>query len=176
MHVPRRRYYQWQEKPWTWFYLLFSSSLLLCYWIRQNIYTGRWTCYLCPILQIQAWKSFTGHPSCLRARSVYAQETCSAAEISVLNVLIVLLLMQIPIVLDMAVQFRPKDTDLWKRISADEYMKCAVIECYESFKHVLNILVAGDTEKRLFWCFSFVRRFITNPSYVHISNPSYDLF
>jgi len=58
--------------------------------------------------------------------------------------------MQIPIVLDMAVQFRPKDTDLWKRISADEYMKCAVIECYESFKHVLNILVAGDTEKRLF--------------------------
>ncbi|KAJ8432608.1 LOW QUALITY PROTEIN: hypothetical protein Cgig2_032889 [Carnegiea gigantea] len=60
-----------------------------------------------------------------------------------------LLASKIPIVLDMAVQFRPKDTDLWKRVSADEYMKCAVIECYESFKHVLNILVAGETEKRM---------------------------
>lgn len=56
--------------------------------------------------------------------------------------------MQIPIALDMAVQFRPKDSDLWKRISADEYMKCAVIECYESFKQVLNILVAGEAEKK----------------------------
>ncbi|KAL9241707.1 hypothetical protein vseg_015785 [Gypsophila vaccaria] len=60
-----------------------------------------------------------------------------------------LLASKIPIALDMAVQFRPKDTDLWKRISADEYMKCAVIECYESFKQVLNIIVAGDTEKRI---------------------------
>ncbi|KAK9749775.1 hypothetical protein RND81_02G149100 [Saponaria officinalis] len=60
-----------------------------------------------------------------------------------------LLASKIPIALDMAVQFRPKDSDLWKRISADEYMKCAVIECYESFKQVLNIIVAGDTEKRI---------------------------
>ena len=49
----------------------------------------------------------------------------------------------------MAVQFKSKDSDLWKRICADEYMKCAVIECYESFKHVLNTLVVGDNEKRL---------------------------
>lgn len=48
----------------------------------------------------------------------------------------------------MAVQFRSKDADLWRRICADEYMKCAVIECYESFKHVLNALVVGETEKR----------------------------
>ncbi|XP_056696651.1 callose synthase 5 [Spinacia oleracea] len=60
-----------------------------------------------------------------------------------------LLASKIPIALDMAVQFRPKDSDLWKRISADEYMKCAVIECYESFKQVLNILVAGEAEKKI---------------------------
>lgn len=48
----------------------------------------------------------------------------------------------------MAAQFRGKDSDLWKRICYDKYMKCAVIECYESFKHVLKILVIGETEKR----------------------------
>ncbi|KAK3008792.1 hypothetical protein RJ639_014255 [Escallonia herrerae] len=56
---------------------------------------------------------------------------------------------EIPIALDMAAQFRHKDTDLWRRICADEYMKCAVIECYESFKLVLNALVVGETEKRI---------------------------
>ncbi|KAK6152988.1 hypothetical protein DH2020_012627 [Rehmannia glutinosa] len=55
----------------------------------------------------------------------------------------------IPIALDMAAQFRSKDADLWKRICADEYMKCAVIECYESFKLVLNALIVGETEKRI---------------------------
>ncbi|KAI3781162.1 hypothetical protein L2E82_11165 [Cichorium intybus] len=60
-----------------------------------------------------------------------------------------LLASKVPIALDMAVQFRSKDADLWKRICADEYMKCAVIECYESFKLVLNALVVGHTEKRI---------------------------
>ncbi|KAL3528069.1 hypothetical protein ACH5RR_012725 [Cinchona calisaya] len=60
-----------------------------------------------------------------------------------------LLASKIPIALDMAAQFRSKDADLWKRICADEYMKCAVIECYESFKLVLNALVVGETEKRV---------------------------
>ncbi|KAK7858339.1 callose synthase 5 [Quercus suber] len=60
-----------------------------------------------------------------------------------------LLASKIPIALDMAAQFRSRDSDLWKRISADEYMKCAVIECYESLKHVLNALVVGETEKRM---------------------------
>ncbi|KAL2342918.1 hypothetical protein Fmac_004203 [Flemingia macrophylla] len=54
---------------------------------------------------------------------------------------------KITVALDMATQFRGKDSDLWKRICADEYMKCAVIECYESFKHVLHDLVTGETEK-----------------------------
>ncbi|KAF8011957.1 hypothetical protein BT93_I0167 [Corymbia citriodora subsp. variegata] len=60
-----------------------------------------------------------------------------------------LLASKIPIALDMAAQFRSKDSDLWKRICADEYMKCAVIECYESFKLILNVLVNGETEKRI---------------------------
>ncbi|GMH25104.1 hypothetical protein Nepgr_026947 [Nepenthes gracilis] len=60
-----------------------------------------------------------------------------------------LLASKIPIALNMAVQFEKRDSDLWKRISADEFMKCAVVECYESFKHVLNILVAGEAEKRI---------------------------
>ncbi|KAK8983008.1 hypothetical protein V6N11_054992 [Hibiscus sabdariffa] len=59
-----------------------------------------------------------------------------------------LLASKIPIALDMATQFRSKDSDLWRRICADEYMKCAVIECYESFKIVLNTLVVGENEKR----------------------------
>lgn len=57
-------------------------------------------------------------------------------------------IIQIPIALDMAVQFRSRDSDLWRRIYADEYMKCAVLECYESCKLVLNLLVIGETEKR----------------------------
>ncbi|XP_058067565.1 callose synthase 5 [Magnolia sinica] len=60
-----------------------------------------------------------------------------------------LLASKIPIALDMAAQFRTRDSDLWKRICADDYMKCAVIECYESFKHLLNILVVGENEKRI---------------------------
>ncbi|KAG0513153.1 hypothetical protein BDA96_10G077100 [Sorghum bicolor] len=60
-----------------------------------------------------------------------------------------LLASKIPIALDMAAQFRPRDSDLWKRICADEYMKCAVLECYESFKLVLNLVVVGENEKRI---------------------------
>nr|CAD1827802.1 unnamed protein product [Ananas comosus var. bracteatus] len=60
-----------------------------------------------------------------------------------------LLASKIPIALDMAAQFRTRDYDLWKRICADEYMKCAVLECYESFKLVLNVLVVGENEKRI---------------------------
>ncbi|XP_014524468.1 callose synthase 5 [Vigna radiata var. radiata] len=59
-----------------------------------------------------------------------------------------LLASKIPIALDMAAQFRGKDFDLWKRICADEYMKCAVIECYESFKNILHALIVGEAEMR----------------------------
>lgn len=79
--------------------------------------------------------------------------------------------MQIPIALDMAAQFRTRDSDLWKRICADEYMKCAVIECYESFKNVLNELVVGENENR----FSFL--YYLFPFYYHVSmNLVIDIF
>ncbi|KAL5053268.1 hypothetical protein RYX36_033950 [Vicia faba] len=60
-----------------------------------------------------------------------------------------LLASKIPVALDMATQFRGRDSHLWSRICADEYMKCAVIECYESFKQILHDLVIGETEKRI---------------------------
>lgn len=72
---------------------------------------------------------------------------------------------QIPIALDMAAQFRSKDVDLWKRICADEYMKCAVIECYESFKLILNALIVGEIEKRLFLFISLFRRLLDELAY-----------
>ncbi|KAE8670869.1 Callose synthase 3 [Hibiscus syriacus] len=49
-----------------------------------------------------------------------------------------LLASKIPIALDMAVQFRSKDSDLWKRICADEYIKCAVIQCYEIIRIIIK--------------------------------------
>ncbi|KAI3798506.1 hypothetical protein L1987_33783 [Smallanthus sonchifolius] len=60
-----------------------------------------------------------------------------------------LLASKTPVALDMAAQFQYKDADLWKRICADEYMKCAVIECYETFKRILNTVVVGETEQRI---------------------------
>ncbi|KAJ3679540.1 hypothetical protein LUZ60_017551 [Juncus effusus] len=60
-----------------------------------------------------------------------------------------LLASKIPIALDMAKEFRSRDSDLWRRICNDEYMKCAVLECYESCKLVLNLLVVGENEKRI---------------------------
>lgn len=57
---------------------------------------------------------------------------------------------EIPIALDMAAPFRSKDADLWKPICANEYMKCAVIEFYESFKLILNAMIVGETEKSLY--------------------------
>jgi len=58
-----------------------------------------------------------------------------------------LLASKIPIALDMAKDFRGKDADLLKRIRADEYMRCAVEECFESFKHVLKSIIVGKNER-----------------------------
>ncbi|KAH9311871.1 hypothetical protein KI387_026906 [Taxus chinensis] len=60
-----------------------------------------------------------------------------------------LLASKIPIALDMAKDFRGKDSDLIKRIRADDYMRCAVQECYESVKRVLSMLIDGEQEKRV---------------------------
>ncbi|XP_011037935.1 PREDICTED: callose synthase 3 [Populus euphratica] len=58
-----------------------------------------------------------------------------------------LLASKIPIALDMAKDSNGKDKELKKRIEADNYMSCAVRECYASFKNIIMFLVQGKREK-----------------------------
>ncbi|KAL6283334.1 hypothetical protein ACE6H2_014263 [Prunus campanulata] len=51
--------------------------------------------------------------------------------------------------LSIAKDFMGKDEILVRKIKKDEYMYCAVKECYESLKYILEILVVGDLEKRI---------------------------
>ncbi|KAL2634599.1 hypothetical protein R1flu_006078 [Riccia fluitans] len=60
-----------------------------------------------------------------------------------------LLASKIPVALQMAVEHRGRDVDLWRKIRADDYMRCAVEECFESFKHVLGTILVGEVERRL---------------------------
>ncbi|KAK9941339.1 hypothetical protein M0R45_017945 [Rubus argutus] len=60
-----------------------------------------------------------------------------------------LLASKIPIALDMAKDSNGKDKELTKRILADEYMHCAVRECYASFRNIIKFLVQGDREKEV---------------------------
>jgi callose synthase len=57
---------------------------------------------------------------------------------------------QVPIALQMAKQAAEtgRAADLLRKIKNDEYMKCAVIECYESLKRVLKVLIVGEVEIR----------------------------
>ncbi|KAL7608711.1 hypothetical protein Lser_V15G10958 [Lactuca serriola] len=58
---------------------------------------------------------------------------------------------KIPIALDMAKDFKGKeDADLFRKISSDDYMRSAVIECYQTLKEILfNLLVDGHDTKIL---------------------------
>lgn len=47
----------------------------------------------------------------------------------------------------MAKDSKGQDSDLKKRLKTDDYMACAVRECYASFKNIINYLVAGPQEK-----------------------------
>ncbi|KAJ4711705.1 Callose synthase [Melia azedarach] len=58
-----------------------------------------------------------------------------------------LLASKIPIALDMAKDSNGRDRELKKRLHSDNYMHCAVRECYASFKSIINILVLGEREK-----------------------------
>ncbi|CAK7339194.1 unnamed protein product [Dovyalis caffra] len=60
-----------------------------------------------------------------------------------------LLASKIPIALDMAKDSNGKDKELKKRIEADNYMSCAVRECYASFRNIIKFLVQGDREKEV---------------------------
>ena len=54
---------------------------------------------------------------------------------------------QIPIAVSMAKDSYGKGHELEKRLSRDKYMKSAVLECYASFKNIINFLVLGEREK-----------------------------
>ncbi|KAL9386241.1 hypothetical protein Peur_019365 [Populus x canadensis] len=60
-----------------------------------------------------------------------------------------LLASKIPIALDMAKDSNGKDKELKKRIEADNYMSCAVCECYASFKNIIKFLVQGRPETKV---------------------------
>ncbi|KAL5832191.1 hypothetical protein ACOSQ4_017545 [Xanthoceras sorbifolium] len=60
-----------------------------------------------------------------------------------------LLASKIPIALDMAKDSNNKDRELKKRIETDNYMSCAVKECYASFRNIINFLVQGNREKQV---------------------------
>ncbi|XP_042488374.1 callose synthase 3-like isoform X2 [Macadamia integrifolia] len=60
-----------------------------------------------------------------------------------------LLASKIPIALDMAKDSNGKDRELRKRLDADNYMNCAVCECYGSFRNIISYLVQGDQEKNV---------------------------
>ncbi|KAI9402179.1 hypothetical protein POPTR_001G230000v4 [Populus trichocarpa] len=60
-----------------------------------------------------------------------------------------LLASKIPIALDMAKDSNRNDRELKNRLASDNYMHCAVRECYASFKSIINFLVQGDGEKQV---------------------------
>lgn len=47
----------------------------------------------------------------------------------------------------MAKDSNRNDHELKKRLKADNYMHCAVCECYASFQNIINFLVLGEREK-----------------------------
>ncbi|XP_059429672.1 callose synthase 3 [Corylus avellana] len=93
-----------------------------------------------------------------------------------------LLASKIPIALDMAKDSTGKDRELKKRIDNDDYMSCAVHECYASFKNVIKFLVQGEREKEVIdYIFSEVDKHIENGDLVSTFKMSalpslYDLF
>ncbi|GMP62506.1 hypothetical protein CsSME_00024598 [Camellia sinensis var. sinensis] len=58
-----------------------------------------------------------------------------------------LLASKLPIALDMAKDSNKKDHELKKRLQADNYMLCAVKECYASCKNIIKFLVLGQREQ-----------------------------
>ncbi|XP_058179707.1 callose synthase 3-like [Rhododendron vialii] len=58
-----------------------------------------------------------------------------------------LLASKLPIALDMAKDSNGRDRELKKRLQADNYMVCAVQECYASCKNIIKVLVLGEREQ-----------------------------
>ncbi|KAK9124975.1 hypothetical protein Scep_013821 [Stephania cephalantha] len=78
-----------------------------------------------------------------------------------------LLASKIPIALDMAKDSNGKDKELTKRIEADNYMKCAVQECYASLRNIVNTLVKGTREREVMQAiFDAIDKHIENKSLI----------
>ena len=60
----------------------------------------------------------------------------------------VLILYQFSTALSITADFVGKDEDLFKKIGKDIHMSCSVKECYDSLKHILDIVIVGELEKR----------------------------
>ncbi|GMP41984.1 hypothetical protein CsSME_00011891 [Camellia sinensis var. sinensis] len=58
-----------------------------------------------------------------------------------------LLASKLPILLDMAKDSNGRDRELKKRLNSDNYMLCAVRECYASCKNIIHFLVLGEREQ-----------------------------
>ncbi|XAR54308.1 1,3-beta-glucan synthase [Bertholletia excelsa] len=58
-----------------------------------------------------------------------------------------LLASKLPIALDMAKDSNRRDHELKKRLRTDNYMLCAVRECYASCKNIIKFLVLGQKER-----------------------------
>ncbi|XP_058195359.1 callose synthase 7 [Rhododendron vialii] len=73
----------------------------------------------------------------------------SSSQISVVQWPPFLLASKIPIALDMAKDFkRNSDTELLKKIENDEYMRSAVIECYETLRDLLYNLLEDEGDRK----------------------------
>ncbi|XP_023736557.1 callose synthase 7 isoform X2 [Lactuca sativa] len=60
---------------------------------------------------------------------------------------------KIPIALDMASDFKGKeDGDLFRKIIGDDYMRSAVMECYQTLKEILFELIDDDRDNMIIQC------------------------
>ncbi|XP_039044883.1 callose synthase 7-like [Hibiscus syriacus] len=74
----------------------------------------------------------------------------SSSDVSVVQWPPFLLASKIPIALDMAKDFKKKDdTDLFKKIAADDYMHSAVIECYETLRDIIYNLLEDEADRMI---------------------------
>ncbi|KAF3629525.1 Callose synthase 3 [Capsicum annuum] len=72
----------------------------------------------------------------------------SSSEVSVIQWPPFLLASKIPIALDMAKDFRGKeDADLFRKIKSDDFMRSAVIECYETLRYLLVGVLENKDDK-----------------------------
>ncbi|XWS41048.1 hypothetical protein CRYUN_Cryun17cG0047500 [Craigia yunnanensis] len=74
----------------------------------------------------------------------------SSSDVSVVQWPPFLLASKIPIALDMAKDFKKKDdTELFKKIAADDYMYSAVVECYETLRTIIYKLLDDEADQRI---------------------------